>query len=89
MRIEVVGPNVIPVVVHDGPIHFSGTVTVPAPRAGSYQFTVQAAGDWQLETGVPPQIVEVPVPVEVEVEVKVPAELTEDACHAFLASLGG
>ena len=88
VRIEVVGPDGVPVVVHDGLIHYVGTVSVPAPQAGSYQFTVQAAGGWQLETGQAPQIVR--VPVEVEVEVEVPAELTIGACEDFLgANQGG
>lgn len=85
VRIEVVGPDGAPVVVHDGPIHFSGAVTVPAPRAGSYQFTVQAAGEWQLETGKAPQIIRIPVEVEVEVAGP-PAELSAEACNAFFAS---
>ena len=76
VRIEVVGPDGAPQLLHDDTVPHKGVLKVPAAQAGTYIFNVEAMGNWRLETGKRPE-------VKVRTVVK-EAKLTVRACEAFL-----
>ena len=72
VRIQMVGPAGAMSTIHDGSLNSRGILMVPIPQAGTYTFHVEAEGNWQLETGERPRVVEREAP------------LTVQACEAFL-----